>query len=87
MRVTNSRNIQQDTWHWHAVCQQTHERFHLTLGETFSKSTSLKMMKKDDKSAQMEISQVFGTFDRLTVKALSETMLFREWSDEVFHSL
>ena len=36
-------------------------RFHVTLGETFFKSTSLRMMKRHDKSALMEISQVFWT--------------------------
>ena len=55
LEVPNSRNIEQDTFH------QTPIRFHLTLGETFSKSTSVKLMKKHDKSALMEISPVFGT--------------------------
>ena len=43
--VSNSRNIQQDTWQRQAMCQQIHLRFYLTLKETFSKPTSLKMMK------------------------------------------
>ena len=59
--VANSRSVQQDTWHWQTMRRQTHQRFHLTLREKFSKSTSLRMLKKDDKSALMEISQVFGT--------------------------
>ena len=53
--VANSRNIQQDTEHRQAMCQQTHLRFHLTLGEIFSKPNSLRKMKKDDKSAVMGI--------------------------------
>ena len=52
------------------MCQQIHLRFHLTLGETFSKSTSLRMMKKDDKSALMEISQVFGTFSHVECQSV-----------------
>ena len=63
--VANSRNVQQDTWHREGMCQQTHKRFHLTLGETFSKSNSLRKLKKDDKSAVMEILQVFGTLSHV----------------------
>ena len=58
--VANSRNIGQDTCHRWSICQQTLLRFPLTLGEKFSKSTSLRMMKKHHKTAFMEISQVFG---------------------------
>ena len=43
--VTNSHNLEQDTWRRQSMCEQTPLRFHLTLGETFSKSTSLRMMK------------------------------------------
>ena len=63
--VANSRDIQQNTWHLEAMCQQTHVRFQLTIGETFSKSTSLRMMKTHDKSALIEISQVFGTLSHV----------------------
>ena len=35
--VANSCNIQHDTWHGQAICQQTHLRFNVNLGETFSK--------------------------------------------------
>ena len=59
--VANSRNIQQDTGHRQAMCQQIHLRFHLTLRETFSKSTSHRMMKKHDNCAVTDILQVFGT--------------------------
>ena len=60
--VTNSCNIHQAISPWLSICKQTPLTFHLTLGETFSKSTSLKMMKKHDSSALIGISQVFGTF-------------------------
>ena len=45
------------------------------------------MVKKYDKSALMEILQVLGRFDILTVKACSETALFIERSTQDFHSL
>ena len=68
--VANSLNLQQDTWHPLTMYQQTPLRFHLLLGETFSKSTSLRMMKKHDKSALMEISQVFVTLSQVDSQSL-----------------
>ena len=65
LEVAYSRNVQQDTWDWQAMCQQIHQRFHLTLWETFSKSTSIRILKKDEKSALMEISQIFGTLSHV----------------------
>ena len=47
------------------MCQQTHLRFNLNLRETFSKSTSLIMMKTQDKSAAMEIFEVLGTLSHV----------------------
>ena len=47
-RVANSRNMQQDTWHQQAMCQQSHVRLNRKLTENFSKSVLLRMMKKDD---------------------------------------
>ena len=59
--VGNSYNLEQDTWHRQSMCQKRTLRFILTLGKTFSKSTSLRMMQKHDKTALTEISQVSGT--------------------------
>ena len=63
--VANSPNIQQDTCHQQTMCQQTHQGFRLRLGETFSKSTSLRKLKIDEKCALMRISQVFGTISHV----------------------
>ena len=60
--VANSRNIENYTCHGHSICSKIPLRFNLTLGDTFSKSTSPRMMKKHDTSTLMEFSQVFGTF-------------------------
>ena len=46
--VAYSHNLKQDTWHRMSMCLETTPTFHLTLGETFSKSTFLRMMKKHD---------------------------------------
>ena len=61
LRVAKSGHIEHYTWHRRSMCEQTPLRFHLSLGEIFSKSNSLRMMKKLDKSVLMDISQVFVT--------------------------
>ena len=58
----NSRHIENYTCHEHSICQKTPLTFNLTLGETFSKRTSSRMIKKHDTRALIEFSQVFGTF-------------------------
>ena len=59
LAVANCGNSEQDTCNWRSIRQQTPLRFDLTLGETFSKSTSLRIMEKHDKTAVMEILQAF----------------------------
>ena len=85
--VADSPNLQKDTCPRQSVCQETSLRFHLIIRAIFSESTSLKMKKAHDKSTLVKISEVFGTNIMLSVKACSETALFKKWSDEVFHSL
>ena len=70
LRVANSQNLEHDTCHRQSICKEKYQRFHVTLGETFSKSNSMRMMKKHDKSALMEISQVFGTLSHVDLKSL-----------------
>ena len=45
-------------------------RFHVILGEIFSKSNPLRMMKKHDKIALMEIWQVFGTLSHVDYQSV-----------------
>ena len=42
--VGNSHNVEKDTWHRQSMYSQTPLRFHLTLGETFSETASLRIM-------------------------------------------
>ena len=63
--VANSHNIELDTCHWQSMCSQTPLRFHVTLGETFSKSAINKILKKHGKSTIMEISQLFWTLSHV----------------------
>ena len=85
--VSNLHNLEQDTCHRMSMCSQTPQRFHLTLGETFSKSISLRMMKNMIKVLLSRFRRYFGRFHMFTVKACSETALFREWSNQDFQSL
>ena len=43
------------------MCEQTVLRFHILLREKFANSISVKVIKKCDKSAVMQILAVFGT--------------------------
>ena len=76
--VSNSQNFEQDTCHRMSMCSQTPLKFHLTLGETISKLTSLRMMKNIIKAPSYTFRKYLGRFHMLTVKACSETVLFRE---------
>ena len=68
--VGNSDNFEQNTSHRQSMCYHSALPFHLKLGETFSKSTSTAMMKKHDKSAPMDISQVFGTLSHVDCQSV-----------------
>ena len=68
--VRNSHNLEQDTCHWQPIIEKTPLRLHLTLGEIFSKSTSLRMMKKLEKWALMEILQLFGTLSHVDYQSV-----------------
>ena len=59
--TTNSHNPEEDTCHWQSMCYEITLRFNISLREIFFKSGSLRVMKKYDESALMQIVQVFGT--------------------------
>ena len=59
--TTNSLNLEKDTCHWQSMCYETSLRFNISLREIFFKSGSLRVMKKYDESALMQILQEFGT--------------------------
>ena len=58
---TNSQNPELDICHWQSMCYGTALRFDMSLSDIFSKSRSPRVMKKDDESALMRISQDFRT--------------------------
>ena len=60
--VANSHILERDTCHRQSMCQQTSLRFHLTLGETYSKSTSRRMIKEHDKSALWDFGSSWDAF-------------------------
>ena len=59
--TTNSRNPEKDTCHWKTICYETLLRINISLREIFSKSSSLRVMKKYDENALMLILQEFET--------------------------
>ena len=50
----NSQNPQEDTCHWQPICYETPLRFNMSLKEIFSRSASLRVMKKFDENALMQ---------------------------------
>ena len=44
--TTNFQNPEQDIYHWQTMCYKTPVRFNITLSEIFSKSGTLRVMKK-----------------------------------------
>ena len=57
----NSHNHQQDPCHWQSKYYETPLSFHISLREIFSKSRSLRLIKKYDENVLMQILQGFGT--------------------------
>ena len=47
------------------MCYETHVRFTRSLRELFSKPGSLRVRKKSDESALMQILQEFGTLEHV----------------------
>ena len=60
--TTNSHNPERDSCHWQSMCYETPLPFNISLREIFSKSRSLRGMKKYDESALMQILEESGSF-------------------------
>ena len=58
----NSQYPEQDICHSMSMCYETHLRLNISLREIFSKSGSLRLMKKYDENALMPVLQEFGSF-------------------------
>ena len=59
--TTKSLSLEKNTCHWLSICYETPLRFNISRKEIFFKSGSIRMIKKYDESALMQILQVFGT--------------------------
>ena len=77
----NSHNPERDTCHWESMCYETSLRFNMSLRKVFFKSGFLRVMKKYEERALLKTLQDFGTLE-----GSSETVFFREWCNQVFHS-
>ena len=60
-RTINSHNPEDDTCHWQSMCEEAPLRFNISLGQIFSKSGCLRVMRKYDESALMQILYKFRT--------------------------
>ena len=56
----NFHNPEQHTCLWQAMCYQKPLRFNQSLRKIFSKSSSLRVMKKFDERALMQVLQQLG---------------------------
>ena len=54
-RTTNSLNLEKDICHWQSMCYKTSLRFNISQREIFLQSGSIRVMKKYDESALMQI--------------------------------
>ena len=83
----NSHILEQDTSCWQPICYQATRRFKISLREVYSTAGSLGVMKSIMKTLSSKFYKSSGHFNMLTVKGCSETVFFREWSNQVFDSL
>ena len=58
--TTNSLNLEKNTCDWQSMCYETPLRVNISLREIFFKSGSLRVMRKSDEGALMQILQDFG---------------------------
>ena len=59
--TTSSLNLEKDTCYLQSMCYETLLRFNISLREIFFKSGSLRVIKKYDENAVIEILQEVGT--------------------------
>ena len=84
---TNSHILEQDTCHWQSVCHQTTLRFKISLTRYIRKQVLSEWWKIIMKVLSWRFYKCLGSSNMLTVKRCSETVFFREWSNQVFHRL
>ena len=56
---SNSDNIEENTCLWQSICYQATLRGNMSPREIFSKSGSLRVMKKQDESTPLQVLHVF----------------------------
>ena len=76
-RTTNSHNLEKDTCHWQSMCYETSLRFNISLREIFFKSGWLRVRKKYDESALMQILQVFETLSHVDCQRVFWNSFFK----------
>ena len=84
---SNPDNIEVDTCLLLSICYQATQKFNMSRRDVYSKPGSLRVIKNIMKVLSCSIYKSLGPFNMLTIKGCSETLFFREWSNQVFDSL
>ena len=84
---SNSDNIEEDTCLWQSICYQETQSFNMSLMHVYSKPGSLRVIKNIMKVLSCRIYKSLGPFNMLTIKGCSQTVFFRECSNQVCDSL
>ena len=80
----NSHNLEEDTSHWQSISYQGTLIVKTSLREVYSKAGSLRVMKNIMKVLSSRFYKSLGPFNMFTFKGCSQTVFFREWSNQVF---
>ena len=87
LATANSQIPEQNACHWQSTCYETYLTFNISLAVIFLKSSSPRVIENIVKVLSCKFDKSLGSFNMLTVKGSSETVFFREWSNQLFQSL
>ena len=80
---TDSHILEQDTCHWQSICYQGTKKINMSLRDVYSKPGSLTVIENIIKVLSCRICKSLGPFNMFTVKGCSETVFYREWSNQI----
>ena len=82
--VANSHNLEQDTCRRQSMCSETPLRFHLTLGETFSKSIPSQWWKTWKKLSHGDLPTIWDAFTCSLSKRVPKPRFFECGLTKIF---
>ena len=86
-RSSNPDNIEGDICLWQSICYQATQKFNMSRRDVYPEPGSLRVIKNVMKVLSCKICKSLGLLNMLTVKGCSETVFFRELSNQVFDSV